>query len=97
MQKQFLGNIYFFSKYFKNSVILYILMIACETTHQNLSDYNHFLLKKYFKLIKNRFFVVKNWEPQVIASTIMLTRSSATIFNPTRYTGYIESWYFQYD
>ena len=40
----------FFSKYFQSSVILYIPMITSEKSHQNLSDYNQFLLKKRFEV-----------------------------------------------
>jgi len=42
----------FISKYFQNSVILYILMIASEKSHQNLSDYKPFLFKKRFEVNK---------------------------------------------
>ena len=63
-------------------------MIASEKTHQNLSDYKQSALKKNVKLIKNRYFLVKNGEIQVIISVNMLTRSSDRIYNPMRYTGY---------
>ena len=37
---------FFFPKYFQILVILKIPMIATEKSHQNISDYNKFLLKK---------------------------------------------------
>ena len=36
-----------------------IPMIASEKLQQNLSDYNQFLLKKRFEVMKNRFFLVQ--------------------------------------
>ena len=48
-------------------------------------------LKIYFKLIKNRFYLVEKLEIQVIEFMIMLTRSSERIVNPMRYTGVILS------
>ena len=39
------------------------------------------------KLLKNRFFLVKKLEIQVIVFMIMHTRSSERIFNPMHYTG----------
>ena len=35
-------------------------MIASEKTHQNLSDYNQFLLKKKFQFIKKRIISSEN-------------------------------------
>ena len=32
-------------------------MIASEKSHQNLSDYNKFLLEKHLQLIKNQIFL----------------------------------------
>ena len=62
-------------------------MISSEKPHQNLSG---FIQKKIFKLIKNRFFLVKKGEFQVITIMIMLTRSSEGIFNPMRYADFYE-------
>ena len=45
-----------------------IPMIASDEPQQNLSDYNQFLFKKRFDNKKNIFFLVKNWEIQVIVS-----------------------------
>ena len=42
-----------------------------------------------FMQIKNRFFLVKKLDIQVIGFMIMLTRSSDRIFDPMRYIGYI--------
>ena len=39
-----------------------------------------------FKWIKNRFFLLKKWEIQVIVLMITLTRSSERILNPMRLT-----------
>ena len=53
-----------------------------------LFNFIQFLFKKYLKLIKNWFFLVKKIEIQVIAFMSMLTRSSERIFNPMRDTGF---------
>ena len=50
--------------------------------------------KENFKLIKNRFFLVKKCEIQVIVSMVMLARSSEWIFNTMRYTGFLMWWNF---
>ena len=47
---------FFFSKCFQSSVILKILMIASEKTQHNLSDSNHFLLKKRFDVKEKQIF-----------------------------------------
>ena len=76
------------SIYFQSSVILYIPMITSEKSHQNLSDYNQFLLKKRFEVdTKTNFLYWKNREIQVMIFMIKFTRSSERIFNPMRYTG----------
>ena len=62
-------------------------MIASEKSNQNLSVYNHFLLKKRFKVNKKQIFLVKKLEIQVIVYMIMLTRSQESISNPMRYKG----------
>ena len=61
-------------------------MIASEKSHQNLSDLQ-FYSKSDLNLTKNRFFLVKIGDNQVIISIIMLTRSSERIFNLMRNTG----------
>ena len=56
-----LGFILQFSKkYFQSSAILLILMIASEKSHQNLSDCNHFLLKKKFEVNVKQIFSGEN-------------------------------------
>ena len=62
-------------------------MIVSEKWHQNLYDYIQFLFKKRFKVDKNRLFLVKKWDIQIIIFVIMLTRFSERIFIPMRYTG----------
>ena len=62
-------------------------MTASEKSHQNLSDYNQFLFKKRFQDNKDRFFLIKKLEIQIIVFMIMLTRSSERIFIRMRYTG----------
>ena len=50
-----------------------------------------FLLKKNLNLIKIRFFLMKKWEIQAIVFMHPFTRSSKRIFNPMRFTGYINA------
>ena len=45
--------------YFEILVILKIPMIASEKSHENLSDYNQFWMKKTFDVNINSFFLVK--------------------------------------
>ena len=52
-------------------------------SHQNLSEYNQFLLKKRFEVDGEKMRNSGNF------FTIMLTRSSERIFYPMRYTGLI--------
>ena len=80
---------FFLSKYFPISVILQIPIIASEKLHENLSNYNQFLLKKKKFEVKKRYFLVKKLEIKVIVFMIMLTHSSERIFNTMRYTGCI--------
>ena len=63
-----------FFKYFGILVILLIPMIASEKSHQNLSDYIHFLLKKRFEVNKKSIFLVKKCEIHVFM--IMLLNGS---------------------
>ena len=58
-------------------------MIASEKTHQSLSDYKQFLLKKKQILSSEK---LRNSGNCIL---IMLTRYSEIIFNPMRYTGLI--------
>ena len=51
-----------------------------------------FYLKINLKQIKNRYFLVKNWIIQVIASVIMLTRSSERIFIECTILVYYMKW-----
>ena len=51
-----------------------------------------FYFKKKLKQIKNRYFLVKNWIIQVIASVIMLTRSSERIFIECTILVYYMKW-----
>ena len=46
----------YFFKYFQSSVIMQILMIVSEKSHQNLSDYNQFLFEKRFGVNKKQIF-----------------------------------------
>ena len=59
-----------------------------EILNSMVSSVTSFFSKKYLKLVKNRLFLVKKLEIQVIVLMNMLTRSSETIFNPMRYSGY---------
>ena len=60
--------------------------IVSEKSHENLSDYIQFLLKKILELNKKRdYFFWKNLDIQV--SMIVLTRSLERIFNPSRFAG----------
>ena len=43
---------FLFSNFLVSLEILKVLMIVSENSHQNLSDYIQFLLKKIFSLIK---------------------------------------------
>ena len=52
-------------------------MIISEKSHQNLSDYSQFRLKKRFEV---------NGKMKIRVN-ITMTRSSERIFNPLRYTG----------
>ena len=79
-KNRLLFAVFFLSKYFQSSVILQIPMIASEKSHQNLSDYSQFRLKK-------RFEVNGKMKIRVNITMIMFTRSSERIFNPLRYTG----------
>ena len=59
-----------------------------KVTSKAIWLYPVFIKKKIIIIMKNRFFVVKKWEIQVIISMILLTPSSKRIFNPMRYTGW---------
>ena len=59
-------------------------MIVLEKSHENLSHYLQFLLKKDFNLIRKELFLVRKLDNNKI---IMLTRFSERIFNTSRYTG----------
>ena len=61
---------------------------SSEKSRQNLSECIQFFFLQYLKSIKNRFFLVKKWEIQVILSIIMLIRSLERVFIPMRYTGF---------
>ena len=78
---------FFFFKLLPN-LINFISYEDCigKITPKSIRPYPLFYSKKDLKLVKNRFFLVKKLEIQVIISKIMPTRSSKRIFNPMRYT-----------
>ena len=64
-------------------------MIASEKSHQNISDYYQFLLKKNLKLMENfKINSIEKLKIQVIVFMIKLTRSSERFFNLMHYIGY---------
>ena len=56
------------------------MMIASEKSHQNISDYIQFSLKKNFNLVKKELFLVKIQEIQLNTTMILLTRSPERFF-----------------
>ena len=88
----YLQKINFNGKKWKVIEFFVIPMIVSEKSHQNLSDCNQFILRKNdLKFIKkNRFFLAKKSEIQVIEFMIMLNHSSERIFNPSHYIGVVD-------
>ena len=78
-----------FSKYFQS----FSNFVNCDDCSGKITSKSVRLIpvfiKNDLKFIKNRFFLVKKLEIQVIVFMTMLTRSSERIFNPMRYTGII--------
>ena len=60
-------------------------MITSEKSHQNLSDYNQFLLRKRFEVNKKQIFSTETI--RMIVYMIMLTRSMERVSYPMHYTG----------
>ena len=60
-----------------------------KKTHQNQSDCNQFLLKKV-EVDKKQIFSCEKLRNSGICIMIALTHSLERIFNPNRYTGFID-------
>ena len=63
-------------------------MIVSEKSHQNLSDYIHFLFKKiYINVIKKEIISVEKMRNSGNFNYYYAPRFSERIFNPSCYTG----------
>ena len=78
---------FFFSKYFQCSFVNSDDCIGKITSKSIRLP--PVLIQTKCEVDQKRFYLVKNWEIQIILFMIMFTRSPERIFNPIRYSGNI--------